>query len=150
MQVRPTAESSCKSHLAINGFHLSHHRPLERPRAVSETHHIELRYVGGAADIEELDAEISLIFEELTDPDSEVSIKARAAGFNLFELAGSQARVSKVAKGFGLVVLLVAIASPAATHILETLWDEIVLPQLKKRLGADAIGTKDPNERERG
>jgi hypothetical protein len=48
--------------------------------------------------------------------------------------------VEEEGKGFGDVIVLVAIFAPAANHAIRTLWDDLILPRIKSRLGADAVG----------
>jgi hypothetical protein len=102
-----------------------------------------LRFVGGAAEAEDLEAEITSVLLDLADPNSEATGLARAAGLNPDDLAGAEARVTKEAKGFGPVVILVAIAVPVASHIINQFWDDVIWPRIKGTLGADAIGKSD-------
>jgi len=104
---------------------------------------VQLRFKGGAADAEELDAEIATVLEELSNPVSEVTKAATAVGLNAADLAKARITVSKDAKGFGAVALVIVIAAPVAAHIVEKFWDEVIWPRVKNRLGADAVGKRE-------
>jgi hypothetical protein len=110
---------------------------------VPEGSWVDLRFVGGAGEPEEIEAEIMSIFRDLTDPTSEVAESASAAELELPEMRGAQAKVTKEAKGFGPVVILIAISVPAATHIVNQLWDDVIWPRIKKKLGADTLGRRE-------
>jgi hypothetical protein len=104
---------------------------------------VNLRFAGGAADAEDLEAEISSILHELADPASDVARSAVAVGLSPSDLAGARVTVSQEGKGFGPVMILVAIAVPVAAHIVNKFWDDVIWPRIRGRLGADALGERE-------
>jgi hypothetical protein len=109
-----------------------------------------LRFLGGAAEAEDLEAEVASVLSDLADPNSEVSGLARAAGLNPDDIAGVEVKVTKEAKGFGPVVILIAIAVPVASHIVNQFWDDVIWPRIKGALGADAVGKLDEGKTDEG
>lgn len=103
---------------------------------------LNLRYEPGASSVSDLDAEISSALEELADPDSDLAQVASRIGVEAREFAGARGSADQEGKGFGDVVVLIAIFAPAANHALRNVWDEVIWPRVKSRLGADAIGSE--------
>ena len=56
------------------------------------------------------------------------------------EFLQAHVEVDQEAKGFGDVIILIAIFAPAANHALRNVWDDIIWPRIKSELGADALG----------
>jgi hypothetical protein len=107
---------------------------------MTENSSLSLRFRGHAATVEDLQAEISAALRELGDPASSFANRASEADFNAAEFAGAEVSVAEDAKGFGEVLILITIAAPAATHIINKVWDDLIWPRIKSRLGADALG----------
>lgn len=103
---------------------------------------LNLRYEPGAVSIDDLQAEISSALEELADPDSDLARAASGIGIATGEFAGAEGSVDQEGKGFGDVIILITIFAPAANHAIRNVWDEIIWPRIKSRLGADAIGAE--------
>ena len=104
---------------------------------------VSLRFAGGAAEAEDLEAEISSVLQELANPASDVARAAVAAGLSPSDLVGAHATVRQEGKGFGPVVILVAIAVPVAAHIVNKFWDDVIWPHISGSLGADALGERE-------
>ena len=68
---------------------------------------------------------------------------AVAAGLSPSDLVGAHATVRQEGKGFGPVVILVAIAVPVAAHIVNKFWDDVIWPHISGSLGADALGERE-------
>lgn len=115
---------------------------------MSEGNWINLRFVSGAGDTEDLEAEISSILENLSDPVSDVAKSACAARLDPSDMRGARVRVTKEAKGFDPTLILIAISVPAASHIVNQFWDDVIWPHLKKRLGADSLGKREENDQD--
>ena len=109
-----------------------------------------LRFLGGAAEAEDLEAEVTSVLRDLADPNSEISGLARAVGLNPDDVAGAGVKVTKQAKGFGPVVILVAITVPVASHIVNQFWDDVIWPRIRGALGADAVGKLDKGKTDEG
>jgi hypothetical protein len=107
---------------------------------MTDARRVSLYFRGRAADLDDLQAEISSALEELADPASGFAGQASADGFDSSEFARAEVSVMDDAKGFGDVVVLVAIFAPAATHALNKVWDDLIWPRVKSRLGGDALG----------
>lgn len=107
---------------------------------MTDHYSISLHFRGGAADLDDLRTEISSALRELADPTTSLAHQASAAGFNPAEFADAEASVTEDAKGFGEVLILVTIAAPAVTHALNKVWDDLIWPRIKSRLGGDALG----------
>jgi hypothetical protein len=101
---------------------------------------LNLQYRPGAATIDDLQAEISSALRELGDPDSDLSRSASDLGITSDEFTRAEASVNQEGKGFGDVLIVVAIFAPAVNHALRSVWDDLIWPRVKSRLGADAIG----------
>jgi hypothetical protein len=101
---------------------------------------LALRYRSGAANIRDLQTEISSALKELGDPDSEIAYAASDFGLASDEFAQAEGSVNQEGKGFGDAIILIAIFAPAGNHALRNVWDDLIWPRIKSRLGADAIG----------
>jgi hypothetical protein len=99
-----------------------------------------VRFRPGASSVNDLEAELTSALEELADPGSDLARLASGIGIAAPEFADARGSVDQEGKGFGDVVVLIAIFAPAANHALRNVWDEVIWPRLKSRLGADAIG----------
>lgn len=107
---------------------------------------IKLRFSAGEVDAQNLEAEISSILLEFTDPESDTALSANAVGLSPAAMAGAQATVKKEAKGFAPVAILIVIAAPIAVHTIDKFWDDVIWPRLKSRLGGDALGKREDEE----
>ena len=56
------------------------------------------------------------------------------------EFAEADGSVDQEGKGFGDVVVIVALVAPALNHSLRNVWDDLLWPGIKRALGADALG----------
>jgi hypothetical protein len=112
--------------------------------AISSRRSVTLRFRSGAASVRDLQAEVSSALAELADPDSGLAQAAAGLGMAPHEFAGASGSVEQEGKGFGDVIMIVAILAPAANHALRNVWDDLVWPKIKSRLGADALGHAAP------
>jgi hypothetical protein len=102
-----------------------------------------LRFKAGEADLDDLRAEIASALRDLADPTSSLASQASAYGFDSVEFTGAESSVTEDAKGFGPILILVAILTPSATHAINKVWDDLIWPRIKSRLGADALGERE-------
>lgn len=116
--------------------------------SIIEEVNLNLRYELGTASVYELETEIGEAIRELADSHSDLASAAAAHGIAPDAFAGASASVDQEGKGFAEVVVLIAIFAPAANHALRTLWDELVLPRVKSRLGVDAVGGEEGSDNE--
>lgn len=113
---------------------------------MTEVQRLSLRFQGAAASINDIRAEISAALNELADPASSLAGEASTAGFNSAEFINAESTVDEDAKGFGELVILVMIVAPAATHALNKVWDDVIWPRIRSRLGEDALGETDNSD----
>jgi hypothetical protein len=106
----------------------------------------EFAYARGELSVDQLEAEIAEFWQALDNPGSAaLEAELSAAGIDRTALAGldreSAITVRAVTSGVDptTAVLLVSLA-PSANLIIKDLWEEIVLPRIKRRRGDDAIG----------
>jgi hypothetical protein len=106
----------------------------------------EFFYTRGELSVDELEAEIAQFWQALDNPGSSaLEAELSAAGLDQTALAGldreSAITVRPVTSGVdpATAVLLVSLA-PSANLIIKDLWEEVMLPRIKRRRGDDAIG----------
>lgn len=104
---------------------------------------VYLRFADGATEAGDLEQEIAQVLHEFADPASEASRSAAVAGLEPSDMADAQAAVTADAKGFGPVVIVVAISVPVASHVVNKFWDDVIWPRIKSKLGADALGERE-------
>jgi hypothetical protein len=102
-------------------------------------------YQSGRASIDDLQTELSEALTELATPGSELAVAAVALGAVPQDLTEAQGTISQQGKGFGAVIVLFTILAPVENHILRNIWDDLIWPRIKARLGADALGQKQPS-----
>lgn len=101
---------------------------------------LNLKYRSRAAGTTDLQAEISNALHNLSNPTSDLAREASHLGFMPDEFLQAHVEVDQEAKGFGDVIILIAIFAPAANHALRNVWDDLIWPHIKSELGADALG----------
>ncbi|MGH8572538.1 MAG: hypothetical protein ACREX8_08185 [Gammaproteobacteria bacterium] len=102
----------------------------------------EQRYQRGDASAEQLQVVVDDLLAQLAEPDSEVAQAARAAGLMPAELVGLRAEVREGEQGAEpvLTTIVISIAVAAGSKVAATLWDEVIWPRLRRRLGVKALG----------
>jgi hypothetical protein len=102
----------------------------------------ELRFRYGQASAAELQAVVDEVLAELGNPTSEAADRARRAGLDPGDLTGAEVDVREEQQGLEPVstTILVSIATGVGTHIATKLWDEVIWPRLRRRLGARPLG----------
>lgn len=102
------------------------------------------RYQRGDASAEQLQEVVDEVLEQLAEPDSDVAQAARAVGLQPAELSGVSAEVREGEQGVEpvLTTVVVGIAVAAGSKVAETLWDEVIWPRLRRRLGVKALGAR--------
>ncbi len=106
----------------------------------------EFTYARGELSVDQLQAEIAEFWQALDNlGTSDLEAELSAAGLDRTALVGfdreSAITVRAVTSGVDTTtaVLLVSLA-PSANLIIKDLWEEVVLPRIKRRRGDDAIG----------
>ena len=104
----------------------------------------EQRYQRGDASAAELQEVVDEVLGQLTEPDSEVAHAARAAGLEPGEFSGVHAEIREGEQGAEpiLTTIIVSLAVAAGSKVAGTLWDEVIWPRLRRRLGVKALGAR--------
>lgn len=102
------------------------------------------RYQRGDASAAQLQEVVDEVLRQLSEPDSEIAAQARTAGLESADLSGVRVEVREAEQGAEpiLTTIVVGIAVAAGSRIAETLWDEVIWPRLRRRLGARALGAR--------
>lgn len=106
---------------------------------------MELRYQRGDASADEIQEVVDDVLRELAIPGSEAAQEAVTAGIDPGKLTDAQVTVKEGAQGFDpfLTAVLVEIVASLGSKAVEALWDEILWPRIKRRLGAAALKDKE-------
>jgi hypothetical protein len=103
-----------------------------------------IEYEPGTASVQELRGELEAFWLELAKSD-ELRREVTQAGLDPEKVQqldpARDIKVEKEGEGFAPVAIIIVFA-PAANHILSSLWDEVAVPWIRRRRGADAIGQK--------
>jgi hypothetical protein len=104
----------------------------------------EQRYERGDASAEQLQEVVDEVLEQLTQPDSEAARTARTAGLEPAGLSAVAVEIREGEQGAEpvLTTIVVGLAVSAGTKVAETLWEEVLWPRLRRRLGVRALGTR--------
>jgi hypothetical protein len=100
------------------------------------------RFVRGGASASRIQDVAREILAELDDPASEASGAARRAGLSRAELVGVRVEVTEAEHGADpfLTPIIVGIVVSVGSQVVESLWEDVLWPRIRRRLGADAIG----------
>jgi hypothetical protein len=107
------------------------------------------RFVRGSASASRIEDVAHEILAELDDPASEASSAAQRAGLSRADLVDARAEVTEAEHGADpfLTPIIIGIAVSASSKVAESLWEDVLWPRIRRRLGADAIGKPaDPAE----
>ena len=98
----------------------------------------------GQSGARELETELEAIAAELQTPDSEAAVMAKQAGLEPGEMVDLQLTAREDGQAIDPVTagVIIAVATTVASHLALRLIDEVVLPLLKRRLGAKAVGDR--------
>jgi hypothetical protein len=109
---------------------------------VTELHHtrLTLRFRSAGVNLDDLDSALCSTLDELRDPRSEVAQAAARMGIMPEEFVQAKVSAYQEGKGFGDVVVAIALFAPALNHAARNVWDELIWPRIKTVLGADAVG----------
>ena len=102
----------------------------------------ELRFRYGEATAAELQAVVDEVLAELRDETSEAAEQARQAGLAPDAIAATSVTVREEQQGLDplATTILVGITVEVGSHVAKQLWDQILWPRLRRRLGAKAVG----------
>lgn len=108
-----------------------------------------LRYTRGSASGVEIEDTARAVLAELNDPASDAAAAAKRAGLDPAALKGARVDVAETEHGADpfLTPILIGIAVSAGSKVAETLWKEVLWPRIRRSLGADALGDRQPEER---
>lgn len=108
----------------------------------------EFSFRYGEASATEIQGVVDEVLAELGDATSEAAEGARTAGLDPPVLASADVTVCERGQGFEpiLVTILIGISIRAGSHVARNLWDDVLWPRLRRRLGANAVGEELPPE----
>jgi hypothetical protein len=101
---------------------------------------LTLRFTSAGVNLDDLESAIASLFEGLRDPGNEIGQAAARIGIGPDEFAEAEGSVDQEGKGFGDIVVVVALFAPTLNHSLRTVWDDLLWPRIKGALGVDALG----------
>lgn len=105
---------------------------------------VEQRFARGDANADQLQDVVDEIVHQLAVPGSEVAESARAAGLEPAELADVGVEIREGEQGAEPVLtsIVVGITVTVGSKVVESLWEEVIWPRLRRRLGARALGAR--------
>jgi hypothetical protein len=104
---------------------------------------IELRFRADQASAAEIQVVVDEVLAELRDETTEAAEKARKAVLDPPTLANARVDISEQGHGLDpLTVIVVGITIRAGSHVAIKLWDDVLWPRLRRRLGGRAVGEK--------
>lgn len=103
-----------------------------------------LRFERGQADAEALQEVIDATLAELADESTDAAETARAAGLDPAELRDVSAEAEEDAQGADpiLTAIVVSVAGGLAKEVVVRLWDNVIWPRVRRRLGERAVGDR--------
>ena len=102
----------------------------------------ELKFRRGDASAEDIQDVIDTVLVELTDNRSDAFRAALAAGLTPEELDGIEIRVEEDGHGLDPITaaIVIGIATHAGSNVVDSLWDGVIWPRVRARLGARTLG----------
>lgn len=100
---------------------------------------MEIEYTPGVLSAAELQAALASAWADL-QAEQEAADRLRAADV-MGEPLNSVLSVRPAASGIDpLTVALIIAFAPTANHVVQSVWDELLLPRLRRNTGADSLG----------
>lgn len=101
-----------------------------------------LRFARGGAGAREIQEVVDEVLSELRRPDSEASVQAQPILSEDLPADELDIQVREEQSGMdpALTTIFVTIAAGLGTDILVKLWEELIWPRVRRRLGVDAVG----------
>ncbi len=100
---------------------------------------MKIEYAPGVLSAAEVHAALGSIWSDL-QADGDAADRLRAAGV-LGEPLSAVITVRPAASGIDpLTVALIVAFAPTANHLAQSLWDELLLPRLRRDTGSDSLG----------
>jgi hypothetical protein len=111
-----------------------------------------IRYHYGQATSDQLQAVVDQTLTELADQGSTVASEVASAGLSTDQIADAQISVAEEGQGVEPVTttIVIGIAVKAGSHIAIKLWDKVIWPRIERRLGVDALGSRQEDEQQDG
>jgi hypothetical protein len=120
-------------------------REMKMGGPVAENTGVELRYQRGDASADEIQEVVDEVLREFAVPDSDAAREALADGFDLQQLTSARITVREGAQGMEplLTGMLIEIVASLGSKAAEALWEKILWPRIKRRLGAASLLDKE-------
>ena len=112
---------------------------------------VKIEFERGQASAADLQAVVDEVLEELRNPESAAVARARNAGLDPAAVAKAHVSVKEEGEGFEpvLTAIVVGITIKVGAHIAERVidkvWDDVIWPDVQRRLGGLAVGDKKPS-----
>jgi hypothetical protein len=101
----------------------------------------EIVYKAGRRTVEQIRAEVDAFFARLgSDPD--LSERVERAGLDLKQVEQQRGEVRLSQEGEGIDLIVTPIVVAVGAHVGKSIWDDLLLPWIKHRLGQDALGSE--------
>ena len=111
------------------------------------------RLVRGTSPASEIEAVANAVLAELTDPGSRASTAVARVGLDPAALAEVRVSTSESEQGADpwLTTIVVWFLGMVTDRVAEALWNVVLLPRIKSKLGADAVGpeVREPDHSDR-
>jgi hypothetical protein len=106
------------------------------------------RFRRGDATAREIQDVVEEVLSDLREPGTETDAAARAAGLDPAAVADARAEVTDGEHGAEpiLTTIVVGIAVSAGSKVAESLWKDVLLPRIRRRLGVGALGVENKPE----
>jgi hypothetical protein len=109
-----------------------------------EQNRLQIPFQRGDAGADDIQAVVDALLDELRDTSSEAAEAARTAGLDPREMADAKVEVREGAQGADpfLTPVLVGITVAVGSKIAESLWEDVLWPRIRRRLGVRALGER--------
>jgi predicted TIM-barrel fold metal-dependent hydrolase len=79
---------------------------------------------------------------DLRDPTDVIARRARELGLDPAQISNAGVQIEEDRQGADPIftMIVVTLGVNVAAHVLTTIWDDLLWPRIKRRLGANAVG----------
>ncbi|MFZ0168069.1 MAG: hypothetical protein WAL64_01450 [Candidatus Dormiibacterota bacterium] len=102
---------------------------------------LELRFEPGEASARQIQEALAAVLSEIQSSADEHEQEADE-GADAASLSRVQGTVTEAGRGFAGADIVIQIAGPVVADVLTKLWDEVIWPRLRKRIGVKGVGTR--------
>ena len=102
---------------------------------------LEFRFEPGEASARQIQEALAAVLSDIQGS-GEVHEEVADEGADAANLSRVQGTVTEAGRGFAGVAIVIQIVGPVAADVLTKLWDEVIWPRLRKRIGVKGVGTQ--------